>query len=267
MAGAQPKAEPEVPAYLRELLLRGAAQIRLRRAAIGVPVAFRWWADGHWHRYLAHMEWASDAEAPRVVVVDPLSGWPVCRSLIGRLFDIDPSPDAWCIDPPADEIDRFIARREGRDKSGRRRAARAGDTVNHYAELLGTLGELRQELEAVRGQVDALPPEYDGELPYRVGNSMEILDQLETELVSAEAAHNAEPATPQAYVVQLSALAAQAPGAACVLRRDSGHAGRPLELSGVHCDRSRAAPSPGGIRRPRVDPPSGAARGVCRCAD
>lgn len=111
------KALRQPPQYMTDLLHR-AADLMAVRWPVHV-VDFNWWSEGEDVSYTAHMEWTLQLQAPRIVVTDQRSGHYVCRSLEGKVLEIDPT--SWSIDVPDDEIARYAWHedRKKRNNSGR----------------------------------------------------------------------------------------------------------------------------------------------------
>jgi hypothetical protein len=83
--------EDRAPAYMPELLDRGASLLQLQHPQPG-PVRFEWWGEDSTTAYLATVEWPrSGTDGPRVVIFRARSGDFVCHSLPGRPFELDHS--------------------------------------------------------------------------------------------------------------------------------------------------------------------------------
>ena len=114
--GGTPDTPPGVPAHMAELVARAAAVLKMHWPCTGAD--FDWWAAGEDCGYHAKLEWPQGVLLPRVVVFDRRSGYFVCQSQEGQLYEIDPSD--WVGDRPSDEIDRHLwAEEQSRKRGGK----------------------------------------------------------------------------------------------------------------------------------------------------
>lgn len=108
---AAPAADAPATASLARTLARAAGLLQVQAHASPV-VPFTWWAEGESRAYLSRLEWVPSAGALSLVlaVYRGLTGDLVCRSMPGRLFEIEPA--SFNAETPAtDEVDRAMALR------------------------------------------------------------------------------------------------------------------------------------------------------------
>lgn len=115
-AALAPGALPPPP-YLAHLVARAAS--RLQAQGWHQSAAFTWWSPGHALTCTARIDWAPAELAPRVVVFDGLTGDFMCRSLPGRLHEMDPC--TWSSGETAPDL---MAEYEHQQRAGRRSGAR-----------------------------------------------------------------------------------------------------------------------------------------------